>query len=83
MAPRKVRRFEFDITDATIEPDPGPPPEAVFDRLDRTVRPPSRLRGARCRGRGDVIAARVGSALRRTARIALERPRVAAWTLPR
>jgi cell division transport system permease protein len=28
-----------------------------------------------------VIAARVGSALRRTARIALERPRVAAWTL--
>jgi hypothetical protein len=31
-APRKMRGFEFDITDATTEPDPGPPPEAVFDR---------------------------------------------------
>ena len=27
------RRREFDLTDATMEPDPGPPPEAVFDRL--------------------------------------------------
>ncbi len=33
MAPRRVRRTEFDLTDATVEPDPGPPPEAVFDRL--------------------------------------------------
>lgn len=33
MAPRTVRRYEFDVTDATMEPDPGPPPEAVFDRL--------------------------------------------------
>jgi hypothetical protein len=33
-APRKVtRRFEFDVTDATLEPDPGPPPECVFDRV--------------------------------------------------
>ena len=36
MAPRHVtrgRRFEFDTTDATMEADPGPAPEAVFDRL--------------------------------------------------
>jgi len=32
-APRRVRRRDFDISDATMEPDPGPPPEAVFDRL--------------------------------------------------
>ncbi len=32
-APRQARRREFDISDATMEPDPGPPPEAVFDRL--------------------------------------------------
>ena len=28
-----ARRFDFDVTDATMEPDPGPPPEAVFDRV--------------------------------------------------
>ena len=36
MAPRHAsrgRRFEFDITDATMEPDPGPAPEAIFDRM--------------------------------------------------
>jgi hypothetical protein len=33
MAPRQVRRHEFDVTDATIEPDPGPAPESVFDRV--------------------------------------------------
>ena len=39
MAPRNVtraragHRFEFDTTDATMEADPGPAPEAVFDRL--------------------------------------------------
>ena len=33
LAPRKVRRFDFDVTDATLEPDPGPAPEAVFDRI--------------------------------------------------
>lgn len=35
IAPRHVsrRRFEFDITDATMEADPGPAPEAVFDRM--------------------------------------------------
>ena len=33
MAPRHVRRRDFDLSDATMEPDPGPPPEAVFDRL--------------------------------------------------
>jgi hypothetical protein len=34
IAPRQVsRRLEFDVTDATMEPDPGPPPEAIFDRL--------------------------------------------------
>ena len=27
------KRLEFDLTDATMEPDPGPPPEAVFDRM--------------------------------------------------
>jgi hypothetical protein len=38
-APRQVRRVirgggrDFDFTDATIEPHPEPPPEAVFDRL--------------------------------------------------
>jgi hypothetical protein len=30
--PRKLRRADFDMSDATMEPDPGPPPEAVFDR---------------------------------------------------
>ena len=24
---------DFDLSDATMEPDPGPPPEAVFDRV--------------------------------------------------
>ncbi len=33
LAPRRVRRGQFDLTDATMEPDPGPPPEVVFDRL--------------------------------------------------
>jgi hypothetical protein len=35
LAPRDIarRRFEFDVTDATMEPDPGPAPEAVFDRV--------------------------------------------------
>ncbi len=35
LAPRTVRRREnsFDFTDATIEPQPEAPPEAVFDRL--------------------------------------------------
>jgi hypothetical protein len=33
MAPRHARRFDFDVTDATMEPDPGPAPEVVFDRM--------------------------------------------------
>jgi hypothetical protein len=36
MAPRHVtrtRRSEFDVSDATMEPDPGPAPEAIFDRM--------------------------------------------------
>lgn len=35
LAPRQVRtrRNDFDLTDATVEPDPGVPPEAVFDRV--------------------------------------------------
>jgi hypothetical protein len=34
LAPRHAnRRFDFDVTDATMEPDPGPAPEAVFDRV--------------------------------------------------
>jgi hypothetical protein len=33
MAPRHLRRRDFDLSDATMEPDPGPPPEAVFDRV--------------------------------------------------
>jgi hypothetical protein len=33
-APRHVRRVrDFDFTDATTEPQPEAPPEAVFDRL--------------------------------------------------
>jgi hypothetical protein len=33
-APRQVRRArDFDFTDATTEPQPEAPPEAVFDRL--------------------------------------------------
>jgi hypothetical protein len=33
-APRRVkRRREFDLSDATMEPEPSPPPEAVFDRV--------------------------------------------------
>jgi hypothetical protein len=31
LAPRRARR-DFDLSDATVEPDAGPPPEAVFDR---------------------------------------------------
>jgi hypothetical protein len=30
--PRR-HRFDFDVTDATTEPDPGAAPEAVFDRV--------------------------------------------------
>jgi hypothetical protein len=35
IAPRQLRRSygSFDFTDATIEPDPSPAPEAVFDRI--------------------------------------------------
>jgi hypothetical protein len=33
LAPRSSRRLDFDVTDATMEPDPGPAPEAVFDRV--------------------------------------------------
>jgi hypothetical protein len=33
MAPRNARRRDFDVSDATTEPAPGPPPEAVFDRV--------------------------------------------------
>jgi hypothetical protein len=33
LGPRQSRRLEFDVTDATMEPDPGPAPEAVFDRV--------------------------------------------------
>ncbi len=33
LAPRRVGTGRFDLTDATMEPDPGPPPEIVFDRL--------------------------------------------------
>jgi hypothetical protein len=32
LTPRPLKRGEFDFSDATMEPDPGPPPEAVFDR---------------------------------------------------
>jgi hypothetical protein len=34
LAPRQLhRRRDFDVSDATMEPDPGTPPEAVFDRM--------------------------------------------------
>jgi len=37
LAPRdtrlRSRRFDFDVTDATMEADPGPAPEAIFDRI--------------------------------------------------
>ena len=34
LAPRSLRRVSsFDLSDATMEADPGPPPEAVFDRV--------------------------------------------------
>lgn len=33
LAPRTLRRRDFDLSDATMEPDPGPAPEAVFDRV--------------------------------------------------
>ncbi len=32
LAARTVQRRDFDLTDATMESDAGPPPEAVFDR---------------------------------------------------
>lgn len=34
-APRKIcrARSEFDVSDATMEPEHGPAPEAVFDRI--------------------------------------------------
>ena len=31
MAPRQVRRRDFDLSDA-MEPEAGPTPEAIFDR---------------------------------------------------
>ena len=34
LAPRNTsRRFDFDVTDATMEADPGPAPEVIFDRI--------------------------------------------------
>jgi hypothetical protein len=33
IAPRKRSRSEFDVSDATMEADAGPAPEAVFDRI--------------------------------------------------
>lgn len=33
IAPRNVRRADGGPGDATVEPGPGPVPEAVFDRL--------------------------------------------------
>jgi hypothetical protein len=33
MAPLSARRRDFELSDATMEADPGPPPEAVFDRV--------------------------------------------------
>ena len=33
LAPRQVRRRDFDLSDATMEPHEGPAPEAVFDRI--------------------------------------------------
>ena len=30
---RHVGRASFDVSDATMEPDAGPAPEAVFDRI--------------------------------------------------
>ncbi|MEO7096647.1 MAG: hypothetical protein ABI175_25540 [Polyangiales bacterium] len=33
LAPRHLRRRDLDLSDATMEADPGPPPEAVFDRV--------------------------------------------------
>ncbi|MGE0870458.1 MAG: hypothetical protein AB7P03_17980 [Kofleriaceae bacterium] len=50
MAPRAVRRGDFDLSDATMEPDPGPPPEAVFDRL---TGPFGRRRGISMPGAAD------------------------------
>lgn len=32
LAPRQIRRRDFDLSDATMEADPNPAPEAVFDR---------------------------------------------------
>lgn len=32
-AVRRGRERSFDISDATMEPDAGPAPEAVFDRI--------------------------------------------------
>ena len=33
LAPRRARRPQFDVSDATMEPEAGPAPEAVFDRI--------------------------------------------------
>jgi hypothetical protein len=32
MAPRTARRRMLEVSDASMEPDPGPAPESVFDR---------------------------------------------------
>lgn len=51
LAPRNARRRnEFDLSDASLEPDPGPPPEAVFDRL---TGPWDRHRAVAMPGAGD------------------------------
>ena len=67
-APRTARRRDFDLTDATMEPDPGPPPEAVFDRIDRPVSAPRR--GIALAGRGGRRGMTLikSTPLRRTAR---------------
>src|SRR6185503_5099325 len=59
----------------------GPGAGSRVRSAHRAVRSPPRVARARRRRRGDVIAPKLVSALRRSGRIATERPHVSAWTL--
>jgi hypothetical protein len=54
---RIVRRDRLWLPDATLEPEPGPPPEAVFDRVTGPY-----ARRAASAGRGALPGAAYGAA---------------------
>jgi hypothetical protein len=61
LAPRRLRRGAFDLSDATMEPPPELPPEAVFDRLTGPYQPHRSLDAAGLSRGGSNAAWRCGS----------------------